>query len=56
MHEIDQIVPGAFSCVPSNSIEDVSQRMHDRSAKNNGKFNINLNRVAIPADSATGFW
>ena len=47
MNEIDQIVPGAFSCVPSNSVEDVSQRMHDRSAKNNGKFNINLNRVAI---------
>jgi hypothetical protein len=55
MNEVDDIVPGSFSRVPCYLLEDVPQRMHDRSAKNSRTVNINLNRVAISCEVCDWF-
>jgi hypothetical protein len=55
MNEVNNIAPGSFSCVPCYRLEDVPQRMHDRSAKNSRTGNINLNRVAISCGASDWF-
>jgi hypothetical protein len=55
MNEVDDIVPAAFSSLPHDLVENVPQRMHDRSAKNGEKVNINLNRVAISCEVCDWF-
>jgi hypothetical protein len=55
MNEVNDIAPGSFSCLPRYLLEDVPQRMHDRSAKNSRGVNINLNRVPISCGACDWF-